>query len=59
MTQKENELNAEYDERMRNYEERWVISSAVEQQLTRSKGEGSAATGSDGQESNAGPSHLE
>lgn len=24
VTQKENELNAEYDERMRNYEERWV-----------------------------------
>jgi homeobox protein cut-like len=24
VTQKENELNAEYDERLRNYEERWV-----------------------------------
>ena len=24
VSQKENELNATYDERMRNYEERWV-----------------------------------
>lgn len=26
VTQKENELNATYDEKMRNYEERWVMS---------------------------------
>lgn len=56
VTQKENELNAEYDERMRNYEERWVpVPDGV---LTHQR-KGPPAPGADSQGPAPRLAHLE
>lgn len=59
VTQKENELNAEYDERLRNYEERSVALEHRTLSEADEQGERFAETGQDCSRSTAGLAHVE